>query len=142
VTPETASKFEALEAQAHELTRHFCDAGFEMVAPAIIQPADVFLDAVGEDLRQRAHHDARIVQGLARAAFPATQRTPTGKALSSTSPPCARRVLRPSDCHFDVAPMTTATGSVWEESGICFMLHWGQTPGSSHYRTLIAAMDD
>lgn len=55
MTPETASKFEALEAQAHELTRHFCDAGFEMVAPAIIQPADVFLDAVGEDLRQRTY---------------------------------------------------------------------------------------
>jgi len=55
MTPEPALKFQALEAQAHDLTSRFCSRGFEMVAPAIIQPADVFLDAVGEDLRRRTY---------------------------------------------------------------------------------------
>ena len=43
-------------------------------------------------------------------APPTPQRTPTGRSLSSRSPPWTKWVLRPSDCHFDVAPMTTATG--------------------------------
>lgn len=55
VVPEIAQKFEALEAQAHDLTRYFREAGFELVAPAIIQPADIFLNAVGEDLRRRTY---------------------------------------------------------------------------------------
>jgi hypothetical protein len=38
------------------------------------------------------------------------QRTPTGRSLSSTALPWASLVLRPSACHFDVAPMITATG--------------------------------
>ena len=29
--------------------------------------------------------------------------------LSSTVLPCASKVLRPSDCHLEVAPITTAT---------------------------------
>src|SRR5262250_1187641 len=37
------------------------------------------------------------------------QRTPTGRSLSSTALPCASKVLRPSDCHLEVAPITTAT---------------------------------
>ena len=42
-------------------------------------------------------------------APPTPQRTPTGRSLSSTVWPCASKVLRPSDCHFEVAPTTTAT---------------------------------
>jgi hypothetical protein len=43
-------------------------------------------------------------------APPTPQRTPTGSSLSSTLLPCASAVMRPSDCHFEVAPTTTATG--------------------------------
>ena len=42
-------------------------------------------------------------------APPTPQRTPTGRLLSSTVLPCASKVLRPSDCHLEVAPITTAT---------------------------------
>src|ERR1700756_5762748 len=42
-------------------------------------------------------------------APPTPQRTPTGKSLSSTGLPCASNVLRPSDCHFEGAPITTQT---------------------------------
>src|SRR6516162_8059091 len=42
-------------------------------------------------------------------APPTPQRTPTGSSLSSTGLPCASNVLRPSACHLDVAPITTAT---------------------------------
>ncbi|MEL6299033.1 MAG: ATP phosphoribosyltransferase regulatory subunit [Pseudomonadota bacterium] len=55
MTPEATQKFQALEDQAHDLMSYFCGVGFEMVAPSIIQPADVFLDAVGEDLRGRTY---------------------------------------------------------------------------------------
>ncbi len=52
---ETAKKFEALEAQAQKLMSVFIKAGHEAVAPAIIQPADVFLDVIGETLRARTY---------------------------------------------------------------------------------------
>ncbi len=52
---ESARKFEALEAQAQRLMSVFTKAGYEAVAPAIIQPADVFLDVVGERLRARTY---------------------------------------------------------------------------------------
>jgi ATP phosphoribosyltransferase regulatory subunit len=52
---ETARSFEALEAQAQLLMGEFGKAGYEAVAPAIIQPADVFLDVVGENLRGRTY---------------------------------------------------------------------------------------
>src|SRR5947208_11712779 len=42
-------------------------------------------------------------------APPMPQRMPTGRALSSTALPCASLVLRPSACHLEVAPTTTAT---------------------------------
>src|SRR5882762_3274584 len=42
-------------------------------------------------------------------APPTPQRTPTGTSLSSSVLPCASRVFRPSDCHLEVAPITTAT---------------------------------
>ena len=52
---ETARSFEALEAQAQLIMGVFGKAGYEAVAPAIIQPADVFLDVVGENLRGRTY---------------------------------------------------------------------------------------
>jgi ATP phosphoribosyltransferase regulatory subunit len=55
MTPETARKFADLEAQAQRIMGVFAHAGYEAVAPAIIQPADVFLDAVGEALRARTY---------------------------------------------------------------------------------------
>jgi ATP phosphoribosyltransferase regulatory subunit len=47
--------FEALEAQARTLLAVFIAAGYEAVAPDIIQPAGVFLDVVGEALRGRTY---------------------------------------------------------------------------------------
>lgn len=55
MTAETARDFEALERQAALIMAVFIEAGCEAVAPAIIQPADVFLDVVGEDLRARTY---------------------------------------------------------------------------------------
>ncbi|MGI9477160.1 MAG: ATP phosphoribosyltransferase regulatory subunit [Hyphomicrobiaceae bacterium] len=52
---ETARKFEALEAQARDLMATFTADGYEAVAPAIIQPADIFLDVIGEELRGRTY---------------------------------------------------------------------------------------
>lgn len=52
---ETAKKFQALEAQAQTLMSVFMKAGYEAVAPAIIQPASVFLDVIGETLRARTY---------------------------------------------------------------------------------------
>lgn len=52
---ETVRKFHALEAQAQTLFSVFVGAGYEAVAPAIIQPAEVFLDVVGENLRARTY---------------------------------------------------------------------------------------
>lgn len=52
---ETARRFEKLEAQAQKILSVFTGAGHELVAPAVIQPADVFLDVVGESLRARTY---------------------------------------------------------------------------------------
>lgn len=52
---ETARQFETLEASAQTLLGVFTRAGFEAVSPAIIQPAGVFLDVVGERLRARTY---------------------------------------------------------------------------------------
>lgn len=52
---ETAERFEALERQAARIMAVFTDGGYERVAPSIIQPADVFLDVVGESLRARTY---------------------------------------------------------------------------------------
>jgi ATP phosphoribosyltransferase regulatory subunit len=52
---ETAKQFEALEANAQTLLSVFTRAGYEAVSPAIIQPAGVFLDVVGETLRARTY---------------------------------------------------------------------------------------
>jgi ATP phosphoribosyltransferase regulatory subunit len=52
---ESALRFEALEAQAVTLLDVFKRAGYEQVAPSIIQPADVFLDQIGEQIRSRTY---------------------------------------------------------------------------------------
>ena len=52
---ESARKFEALEAQAKTLLDVFKRAGYEQVAPSIIQPADIFLDQIGESIRSRTY---------------------------------------------------------------------------------------
>jgi ATP phosphoribosyltransferase regulatory subunit len=52
---ETAARFEALESQAAKIMGVFASAGYEPVAPAIIQPAGVFLDCIGEEIRRRTY---------------------------------------------------------------------------------------
>ena len=52
---ESAKEFEALEAQAATLLETFRSAGYEQVAPSIIQPADIFLDQIGEGVRSRTY---------------------------------------------------------------------------------------
>jgi len=52
---ESAQKFEALEAQARALLDLFARAGYEPVAPSVIQPAGVFLDQIGEQVRGRTY---------------------------------------------------------------------------------------
>src|SRR5262249_29738451 len=52
---EAAQNVEALAAQAQRLMATFMRAGYEQIAPAIIQPAGLFLDVVGEGLRARTY---------------------------------------------------------------------------------------
>src|SRR5262249_6853896 len=52
---EAAHNVEALAAQAQRLMATFMRAGYEQIAPAIIQPAGLFLDVVGEALRARTY---------------------------------------------------------------------------------------
>ncbi len=52
---ETARQFAALERQAGQLMARFIAAGHEAVAPAVIQPADIFLEYVGEEIRGRTY---------------------------------------------------------------------------------------
>jgi ATP phosphoribosyltransferase regulatory subunit len=46
---------EALEVEAQRLMRVFVRAGYERIAPAVIQPAGLFLDVIGESLRARTY---------------------------------------------------------------------------------------
>jgi ATP phosphoribosyltransferase regulatory subunit len=55
MSAETALKFEALERQAQTVMGVFAKAGHDIVAPSIIQPADVFLDCIGEAVRSRTY---------------------------------------------------------------------------------------
>ncbi|MEO1609625.1 MAG: ATP phosphoribosyltransferase regulatory subunit [Pseudomonadota bacterium] len=56
MSAETARNFfQTLEDQAHSILAVFNSQGYETVAPAIIQPAQIFLDVVGEDLRSRTY---------------------------------------------------------------------------------------
>lgn len=51
----TPADIEALDAQAQRLMAAFVRAGYERIAPAVIQPAGLFLDVVGEALRARTY---------------------------------------------------------------------------------------
>jgi ATP phosphoribosyltransferase regulatory subunit len=51
----TPADIEALDAQAQRLMAAFTRAGYERIAPAVIQPAGLFLDVVGESLRARTY---------------------------------------------------------------------------------------
>jgi len=55
MTAESAARFDALEAQAEQIMGVFSRAGYERVAPSFIQPADIFLDRIGEALRNRTY---------------------------------------------------------------------------------------
>jgi ATP phosphoribosyltransferase regulatory subunit len=55
MSAEPVRQFAGLEAQAQRIMGVFTRAGYEAVAPAIIQPAEVFLDAIGEALRARTY---------------------------------------------------------------------------------------
>lgn len=52
---ESAQQFEALEVQAADITELFKQAGYEQVAPSMLQPASMFLDRMGESLRARTY---------------------------------------------------------------------------------------
>ncbi len=51
----SARWIEALDRQSVIMMAIFARAGFEPIAPPVIQPADVFLDLIGEDLRGRTY---------------------------------------------------------------------------------------
>ncbi len=55
MTAETSVSYEALQAQANSITDLFKGRGFELVAPAYLQPADLFLDRMGETIRGRTY---------------------------------------------------------------------------------------
>ncbi|HKJ60770.1 MAG TPA: ATP phosphoribosyltransferase regulatory subunit [Hyphomicrobiales bacterium] len=55
MTAESAVQFEALQAKAQQILQIFAAAGYERVAPAYIQPADIFLSCIGEALRNRTY---------------------------------------------------------------------------------------
>ncbi len=45
----------ALDAQADTILGLFADSGYEYIEPEILQPADIFLDRSGEDIRTRTY---------------------------------------------------------------------------------------
>lgn len=53
--PDSARWIEALDRQSGIIMGMFATAGFEPIAPPVIQPADLFLDLIGEDLRARTY---------------------------------------------------------------------------------------
>ncbi len=52
---ESTQGYKALQVQAVRLEKIFDEAGYEIVAPSIIQPAGIFLDQIGEALRSRTY---------------------------------------------------------------------------------------
>jgi ATP phosphoribosyltransferase regulatory subunit len=52
---ESVMRFEALAQQAEGIMAIFARAGYEHVAPAVLQPADIFLDQIGEAIRSRTY---------------------------------------------------------------------------------------
>jgi ATP phosphoribosyltransferase regulatory subunit len=52
---KTAAEREALDAQNRRIMAVFTRAGFDFIAPDIIQPADMFLESSGENIRARTY---------------------------------------------------------------------------------------
>lgn len=52
---EPAASYQALQEQANAITDLFKGRGYELVAPAYLQPADLFLDRMGEAIRGRTY---------------------------------------------------------------------------------------
>lgn len=52
---EPTASYAALQAQANAITELFNARGYELVAPAYLQPADLFLDRMGEAIRGRTY---------------------------------------------------------------------------------------
>jgi ATP phosphoribosyltransferase regulatory subunit len=52
---ESSVSYEALQAQDNTLTELFQGRGYELVAPSYLQPADLFLDRMGEAIRGRTY---------------------------------------------------------------------------------------
>ncbi|MDA7947349.1 MAG: ATP phosphoribosyltransferase regulatory subunit [Hyphomicrobiaceae bacterium] len=52
---EPTASYAALQAQANAITELFNMRGYELVAPAYLQPADLFLDRMGEAIRGRTY---------------------------------------------------------------------------------------
>ena len=83
----TPANVEALEAQAQRLMGTFARAGYERIAPAVIQPAGLFLDVVGRGTA-RAH--LCLHRSRRRGAVPASR--PHGADLPpAPGAPPARR---------------------------------------------------
>ena len=61
---ESARKIRALDSQTQRLVNTFACAGYEQVAPAVIQPADLFLHVVGEAPIRGEDHGALFVAGI------------------------------------------------------------------------------
>lgn len=55
MTAEAAQRFESLDRQAQKILSVFSSHGYEMIAPATLQPAEVFIDVIGEALRARTY---------------------------------------------------------------------------------------
>ncbi|MGH6874621.1 MAG: ATP phosphoribosyltransferase regulatory subunit, partial [Aestuariivirgaceae bacterium] len=51
----TSAEREALDAQNRRVMAVFTRAGFDFIAPDIIQPADMFLESLGENIRSRTY---------------------------------------------------------------------------------------
>ncbi|MDP9137070.1 MAG: ATP phosphoribosyltransferase regulatory subunit [Pseudomonadota bacterium] len=55
VAGRTSSERAALDGQSRRIMEVFTRAGFDFIAPDILQPADMFLDSSGEGIRQTAY---------------------------------------------------------------------------------------
>jgi ATP phosphoribosyltransferase regulatory subunit len=55
VAGRTSAEREALDAQNRRVMAAFTRAGFDFIAPDIIQPADMFLESLGENIRSRTY---------------------------------------------------------------------------------------
>jgi ATP phosphoribosyltransferase regulatory subunit len=55
VAGKTSAEREALDAQNRRVMAVFTRAGFDFIAPDIIQPADMFLESLGENIRSRTY---------------------------------------------------------------------------------------